>query len=143
MVIVFGLFLRPPKTLTSGKGRWRPQQVLDCGGPPAALCRAKNGPFYFRACIKMESGPAAADFGCGQGGELRASSKRAVSNEPTPATGKRRAVREGFSRKRPSGPATAGLLLAHRSTGDMLVRRVSPSGLLHENRPTFHFDTGS
>ena len=45
----------------------------------------------------MKSGPAAADFGRGQGGELRASPKRAVSNEPTPATGKRRAARRVFA----------------------------------------------
>src|SRR5215469_11968757 len=47
----------------------------------------------------MKSGPAAADFGRGQGGELRASPKRAVSNEPTPATGKRRAARRVFAQK--------------------------------------------
>ena len=53
-----------------------------------------------RACIKMKKGPAAADFGpAGRDGELRASPKRAVSNEPTLATGKRRAARRVFAQK--------------------------------------------
>src|SRR5215469_10746239 len=54
-----------------------------------------------RACIKMKSGPAAADFGRGQDGELRASPSRQVgiSNEPTPATDKRRAARRVFAQK--------------------------------------------
>ena len=47
----------------------------------------------------MKSGPAAADIGRGQGGELRASPQRAVSNEPTLATGKRRAARRVFAQK--------------------------------------------
>src|SRR5215469_17271946 len=54
-----------------------------------------------RACIKMKSGPAAANFGRGQGGELRASPSRQVgiSNEPTLATDKRRAARRVFAQK--------------------------------------------
>ena len=51
-----------------------------------------------RACFKMKCGPAAADSGpAGRDGELRASPKRALSNEPTPATGKRRAARRVFA----------------------------------------------
>ncbi len=40
-----------------------------------------------RACLKIERGPAAADFAGGQGGEARASPQRAARAEPTRATG--------------------------------------------------------
>ncbi len=48
------------------------------------------------ACLKIAWGPAARDFGRGQGGEAGASPQRAVTTEPTPATGKRPAARRGF-----------------------------------------------
>jgi len=41
-------------------------------------------------------GDAARDFACGQGGEVGASPQRAVTTEPTPATGKRPAARRVF-----------------------------------------------
>ncbi len=51
----------------------------------------------FRACLKIERGPAAADFAGGQGGEARASPQRAARAEPTRATGKSRAARRVFA----------------------------------------------
>ena len=50
-----------------------------------------------RACLKIEKGPAARDFGCGRGGEVRASPRRAVRAEPTKSTGKRPAARRVFA----------------------------------------------
>src|SRR5215212_4253151 len=50
-----------------------------------------------RACLKIGKGAAARDFGCGQGGEVRTSPKRAVRTEPTPATAKRPAARRVFA----------------------------------------------
>ena len=125
----------------------RPPRFGVADAPPPTLLGLVLHPFrvcirfFLRACIKMKSGPAAADFGRGQGGELRASPSRQVgiSNEPTPATGKRRAARRVFAQK----GGLASLLLAHRSTRDMLAPRASPSGLLRENRSAFRFDTGS
>src|SRR6267143_6446806 len=58
-----------------------------------------NSPLRPRACFKISRRPAARDFGCGQGGEFRASPHRAVRNEPTPATGKRPAARRVFAEK--------------------------------------------
>src|SRR6266704_6148096 len=52
-----------------------------------------------RACLETTRGAAARDFGCGEGGELRASPQRAVRNEPTPATDKRPAARRVFGDK--------------------------------------------
>src|SRR5712664_469799 len=52
-----------------------------------------------RACLETTRGAAARDFGCGQGGEFRASPQRAVRNEPTPATDKRPAARRVFGEK--------------------------------------------
>src|SRR4029079_7308607 len=52
-----------------------------------------------RACLKIAWGPAARDFGCGQGGEAGASPQRAVTAEPTKATGKRPAARRVFEEK--------------------------------------------
>src|SRR5215204_5290754 len=49
-----------------------------------------------RACLKIRKGAAARDFGCGQGGEVRASPQRAVRTEPTPARDKRPAARRVF-----------------------------------------------
>src|SRR6266446_5897185 len=51
------------------------------------------------ACLETTRGAAARDFGCGQGGEFRASPQRAVRNEPTPATDKRPAARRVFAEK--------------------------------------------
>jgi hypothetical protein len=64
---------------------------------PANL-HVKRMPFV-RACLETTSGPAAGDFGCGQGGEFRASPQRAVRNEPAQATGKRPAARRVFAPK--------------------------------------------
>jgi len=55
--------------------------------------------FLLRACPKIARGPAARDFGCGQGGEVRASPTRAVRTEPTQATDKRPAARRVFAPK--------------------------------------------
>src|SRR5260370_42661040 len=52
-----------------------------------------------RACLETTRGAAARDFGCGQGGEFRASPQRAVRNEPTLATDKRPAARRVFGEK--------------------------------------------
>jgi len=54
---------------------------------------------FLRACPKIARGPAARDFGCGQGGEVRASPTRAVRTEPTQATDKRPAARRVFAPK--------------------------------------------
>ena len=45
--------------------------------------------YHVRDCFKIQSGPAARDFGAGQGGEVRASPQWAVRTEPTPVSGKR------------------------------------------------------
>ena len=55
--------------------------------------------FRLRACFRIAWGPAARDFGCGQGGEAGASPKRAVTGEPTRATAKRTAARRVFAEK--------------------------------------------
>src|SRR5258708_9060009 len=52
-----------------------------------------------RACLESTRGAAARDFGCGQGGEFRASPQRAVRNEPAPATDKRPGARRVFAEK--------------------------------------------
>ena len=58
-----------------------------------------------RACLKIITGAAARDFGCGRGGEgpsrtgHRASPKRAVRTEPTKDTAKRAAARRVFAEK--------------------------------------------
>src|SRR5436190_23933541 len=52
-----------------------------------------------RACLKIAWGPAARDFGGGQGGEAGASPQRAVTAEPTPANAKRSAARRVFAEK--------------------------------------------
>ncbi len=58
-----------------------------------------------RACLKITWSPAARDFGCGQGGEVRAglangaSPQRVVTAEPTQATDKRPAARRVFAEK--------------------------------------------
>ena len=55
--------------------------------------------YTVRACFKIAWGPAARDFGCGQGGEDRASPQRAVRAEPTQAADKRPAARRVFAEK--------------------------------------------
>ena len=61
------------------------------------VCRSGPAPYpqplrdALRACLRIESGTAAVDFGGGQGGEACASPQRAVKAEPTPANAKRRA----------------------------------------------------
>jgi hypothetical protein len=52
-----------------------------------------------RACFKNGRGPAARDFGRGQGGETGASPLRAVTVEPTRDPGKRTAARRVFPKK--------------------------------------------
>ena len=52
---------------------------------------------FLRACLKTQRGPAAREFGGGQGGEAGASPKRAATAESTRATGKRPAARRVFS----------------------------------------------
>src|SRR5882724_12751801 len=52
-----------------------------------------------RACLKTTRGPAARDFGCGQGGEAGASPQSAVTAEPTQAAGKSAAARRVFGEK--------------------------------------------
>ena len=52
-----------------------------------------------RACFKIAWGPAARDFGCGQGGEAGAAPQRAVTAEPTRAAGKKPAARRVFAQK--------------------------------------------
>ena len=57
------------------------------------------------AGLKIAWGPAVRDFGRGEGGEAGGASRtghspqRAVTAEPTPATGKRPAARKGFGEK--------------------------------------------
>src|SRR6266704_4917978 len=65
--------------------------------PRSAIERPRHQ--HLRACLETTRGAAARDFGCGQGGEFRASPQRAVRNEPTPATDKRPAARRVFGQK--------------------------------------------
>src|SRR5216683_7113324 len=71
--------------------KWRIGGILESGSIGKRL--------GLRACLETTRGAAARDFGCGQGGEFRASPQRAVRNEPTPATGKRPAARRVFAEK--------------------------------------------
>ena len=59
----------------------------------------RQGGHALRACFKIAWGPAARDFGCGQGGEAGAAPQRAVTAEPTPAAAKRPAARRVFAQK--------------------------------------------
>ena len=70
---------------------WNPADIVErlTAIPPLPkgdLNRLGSG---LRDCFKIQSGPAARDFGAGQGGEVRASPQRAVRTEPTPVSGKR------------------------------------------------------
>ena len=96
-----------------------------------------------RAYLETTRGAAAMDFGCGQGGEFRASPQRAVRNESTPATDKRPAARRVFGEKavwlRPAREC-------FRSCSVVAVRSasfVAPSGLFPENSAPRSFQTGS
>src|SRR5256712_12268596 len=82
-------------------------------------------------------GAAARDFGCGQGGEFRASPQRAVRNESTPATDKRPAARRVFGEK--------AVWLRCSSVEDPpgIFSFVAPSGLFPENSAPRSFQTGS
>src|SRR5712664_4242552 len=95
-----------------------------------------NGKFL-RACLETTRGAAARDFGCGQGGEFRASPQRAVRNESTPATDKRPAARRVFAEK--------AVWLRCSSVEDPpgIFSFVAPSGLFPENSAPRSFQTGS
>src|SRR5438445_451219 len=85
-----------PRDAPSPGGDCGSAQRRDEGGvklriPRSAIERPRHQ--HLRACLETTRGAAAGDFGCGQGGEFRASPQRAVRNEPTPATGKRPAAR--------------------------------------------------
>src|SRR5712692_8146423 len=66
---------------------------------PSSSAQANGSIIRLRACLETTRGAAARDFGCGQGGEFRASPQRAVRNESTPATDKRPAARRVFAEK--------------------------------------------
>src|SRR5262249_39678959 len=66
---------------------------------PGACQGAQVWRKFLRACLKIPWGPAARDFGGGQGGEAGASPQRAVTVEPTQATAKRSAARRVFAQK--------------------------------------------
>src|SRR6266481_4167653 len=66
---------------------------------PSSSAQANGSIVRLRACLETTRGAAARDFGCGQGGEFRASPQRAVRNESTPATDKRPAARRVFGEK--------------------------------------------
>ena len=116
---------------------------------PLSLCFAP----HVRACLKIARGPAARDFGCGQGGEAGASPERAVTAEPTPAAGKRPAARRVFAEKagwlrcssvedppgifsfvapcHPAFSAKTGPLGIFRQA---LIRIFNPNGIVSESR---------
>src|SRR2546427_11540882 len=77
--------------------RYRPR--LPGSGEHGNSCLMRQLSASLRACLETTRGAAARDFGCGQGGEFRASPQRAVRNEPTPATDKRPAARRVFGEK--------------------------------------------
>src|SRR6266704_1493231 len=91
-----------PRDAPSPGGDCGSAQRRDEGGvkyriPRSAIERPRHQ--HLRACLETTRGAAARDFGCGQGGEFRASPQRAVRNEPTPATDKRPAARRIFAEK--------------------------------------------
>src|SRR6266704_2070143 len=91
-----------PRDAPSPGGDCGSAQRRDEGGvkyriPRSAIERPRHQ--HLRACLETTRGAAARDFGCGQGGEFRASPQRAVRNEPTPATDKRPAARRVFAEK--------------------------------------------
>ena len=90
MGILASLWLQArPNFVEMRRGHGQARQRLDCGELAPA----------FRACFKIERGPAARDFGRSQGGEARASPQRAVRAEPTPAATKRPAALRVFAEK--------------------------------------------
>ena len=75
-------------------GRGFEKQKAD---PQSRAQRRSHVRGFLRACFKIAWGPAARDFGCGQGGEgasarVPASPQRAGTAEPTPAAAKRPAL---------------------------------------------------
>src|SRR6266851_473089 len=99
--------------------------------------RSKRTCKSLRACLETTRGASARDFGCGQGGEFRASPQRAVRNESTPATDKRPAARRVFGEK--------AVWLRCSSVEDPpgIFSFVAPSGLFPENSAPRSFQTGS
>src|SRR5579859_6628236 len=91
-----------------------------------------------RACLKIAWGAAARDFGCGQGGEVGASPQRAVTTEPTPATGKRPAARRVFEGKASGFVAPQSKFHEGYSPSSRLALRLS-----FENSAPRNFKTGS
>src|SRR6266852_7384330 len=119
---------------TDDAGRRR---FLDCLGEACARTQWPVHAFCLRACLETTRGAAAGDFGCGQGGEFRASPQRAVRNEPTPATDKRPAARRVFGEK--------AVWLCCSSVEDPpgIFSFVAPSGLFPENSAPRSFQTVS
>src|SRR6476659_8187700 len=87
--------------------------------------------------MKIERGPAARDFGGGQGGEAGASPLRAATAEPTPATGKRPAARRVFEEN--------AVCLRYSSVTDpwRVCSLVTPRHPALENKTPLNFQTGS
>ncbi len=82
-----------------------------------------------RACFKIAWGPAARDFGCGQGGEAGAS--------PQPA------VRKKIEQEQTEETETEGIPPFSPFSHVEIRRCASPSGLFPENRTPRNFKTGS
>src|SRR6266705_174461 len=129
-----------PRDAPSPGGDCGSAQRRDEGGvklriPRSAIERPRHQ--HLRACLETTRGAAARDFGCGQGGEFRASPQRAVRNEPTPATDKRPAARRVFGEK--------AVWLRCSSVEDPpgIFSFVAPSGLFPENSAPRSFQTGS
>ena len=90
-----------------------------------------------KACLKTPRGPARRDFGGGQGGEAGASPERAVTAEPTPATGKRPVARRVFEERARwlrcssvTGPLGTCFLVAPRHRA--LSSKTGPLGVLNQ-----------
>src|SRR5262245_19053274 len=76
-----------------------PVTALDTSLVTIAAWDSRSRAISLRDCFKIAWGPAARDFGCGQGDEDRASPQRAVRSESTLATDKRPAPRRVFAEK--------------------------------------------
>src|SRR6266851_4874927 len=116
------------------------QRFLDCLGEACAKTQWQVHAFCPRACLETTRGAAARDFGCGQGG-LGGAQRHAAGCKERANAGHGQKTRrpEGFRGK----GRLASLLLSRRSTRDILLRRVSPSGLFPENSAPRSFRTGS
>src|ERR1700679_2161138 len=66
---------------------------------PATVRKRSESLVFIRDCLKKRRWPAAGDFGCGRGGEFRASPQRAVRDEATKPTAKSTAARRVFASK--------------------------------------------